>query len=186
MESKSPPPGETPPIGGKRGAFPAPVRAVGLFSSGRSPVVWFSLLCCHKLNLTPPLSTHSPPALAGEGGGASHQRGRCRRQHTYSPLNQPALWAEPEPPRAPARCRLEPGRRKAPEPSYVREYIFPALPPERQRTQPFYTTCREAAPPLHPGIPSTAAMPLLPSLPLSGSLPRSGGTISLRFPRLLW
>ena len=33
---------------------------------GRSPVVWFSLRCCHKLTLAPPPSTHSAPALAGE------------------------------------------------------------------------------------------------------------------------
>ncbi len=42
-----------------------------------------------------------------------------------SPLNQPALWAEPEPPRVSARRRLEPGRRKAPEPLCVREYRKP-------------------------------------------------------------
>ena len=46
---------------GRRGAFLSPVRAVGLFSSGRSPVVWFSLHCCHKLKLTPLPSTHSAP-----------------------------------------------------------------------------------------------------------------------------
>ena len=45
---------------GRRGAFLSPVRAVGLFSSGRSPVVWFSLHCCHKPKLTPLPSTHSP------------------------------------------------------------------------------------------------------------------------------
>ena len=44
----------------KRGAFQAPARAVCLFSSGRSPVVWFSLRCCHKLTLTPLPSIHSP------------------------------------------------------------------------------------------------------------------------------
>ena len=106
---------------------------IGVHFHERSEVVWFSFRYCHKLKLTPLLSIHSPTALAGEGGGASHQRGpaadrqhlywrrqgahhRRRRRHTYSPLNQPALWAEPEPPRAPARWRLEPGRRKAPEP----------------------------------------------------------------------
>ena len=46
---------------GRRGAFQAPDRAVGLFSSGRSPVVWFSLRCCYKLKLTPLPSTHSAP-----------------------------------------------------------------------------------------------------------------------------
>ena len=51
---------------GRRGAFQAPDRAVGLFSSGRSPVVWFSLRCCYKLKLSPLPSTHSAPALAGE------------------------------------------------------------------------------------------------------------------------
>ena len=40
---------------------PGRCRAVGLFSSGRSPVVWFSLHCCHKLKLTPLPSTHSAP-----------------------------------------------------------------------------------------------------------------------------
>ena len=47
--------------GGRRGAFPSPVRAVCLFSSGQSPVVWFSLRCCHKLRLIPSPSTHSAP-----------------------------------------------------------------------------------------------------------------------------
>ena len=46
--------------GGRRGAFPRPQGGWFVFH-GRSPVVWFSLLCCHKLNLTPPHSTHSAP-----------------------------------------------------------------------------------------------------------------------------
>ena len=60
-----------------------------------------------------------PPKGACCRQGAHHRR---RRRNTYSPLNQPALWAEPKPPRAPARRRLEPGRRKAPEPLCFREY----------------------------------------------------------------
>ena len=81
----------------KRGAFQAPARAVCLFSSGRSPVVWFSLRCCHKLTLTPLPSIHSP---------TTKWEGRWWRQPPkggllptgsikHSLLNQPALWAEP-------------------------------------------------------------------------------------------
>ena len=40
---------------------PGRCSEVGLFSYGRSPVVWFSLLCCHKLKLMPLPSTHSAP-----------------------------------------------------------------------------------------------------------------------------
>ena len=61
---------KTSPSGGRcrrqKGCISNARRAVCLFSSGRSPVVWFSLRGCHKLNLTPPPSTHSAPALAGK------------------------------------------------------------------------------------------------------------------------
>ena len=45
----------------------------------QSPVVWFSLRCCHKLRLIPSPSTHSAP-IRGKGGGVSHQRGAAVRQ----------------------------------------------------------------------------------------------------------
>ena len=44
----------------QKGCISIARRAVGLFSSGRSPVVWFSLRGCHKLTLTPLPSIHSP------------------------------------------------------------------------------------------------------------------------------
>ena len=44
---------------------PGRCSEVGLFPYGRSPVVWFSLLCCHKLKLTPLPSTHSAPTKLG-------------------------------------------------------------------------------------------------------------------------
>ena len=64
---------------------------------------------------------------------------RCRRQHLYcarqgtllsrrdcgihnSPLNQPALWAEPEPPRAKPDGGLNPGAAGASPPCF-REYV---------------------------------------------------------------
>ena len=60
---------KTSPSGGRcrrqKGCISNARRAVGLFSSGRSPVVWFSLRYCHKLKLTPPPSAHSPTTLAG-------------------------------------------------------------------------------------------------------------------------
>ena len=98
---------------------------IGVHFHERSEVVWFSFRYCHKLKLTPLLSIHSPTALAGGRWWRQPPKGACcrqgahhrrRRRNTYSPLNQPALWAEPKPPRAPARWRLEPGRRKAPLP----------------------------------------------------------------------
>ena len=46
---------------GRRGCISNARRAVCLFSSGQSPVVWFSLHCCHKPKLTPLPSIHSPP-----------------------------------------------------------------------------------------------------------------------------
>ncbi len=107
---------------------------IGVHFHERSEVVWFSFRYCHKLKLTPLLSIHSPTALARGRWWRQPPKGACcrqgahhrrRRRNTYSPLNQPALWAEPEPPRAPARWRLEPGRRKAPEPLCVREYRQP-------------------------------------------------------------
>ena len=48
------------PLRGKWCAAPKGVPFLG-----RSPVVWFSLSCCHKLKLPPLPSTHSPTALAG-------------------------------------------------------------------------------------------------------------------------
>ena len=40
----------------------------------------------------------------------------------HFPLNQPALWAEPEPPRAAAQWRLEPGRQRRLNLFAFREY----------------------------------------------------------------
>ena len=114
---------------------PGRCSEVGLFSSGRSPVVWFFLCCCHKLKLPPLPSTHSAPTKLGWQRnwicrGASRPEnpvtcfpwrkvvapatkgGAAEGSIKHSPLNQPALWAEPGPPRAPARRRLEPGRRR--------------------------------------------------------------------------
>ena len=106
------------PLRGKGGALaPKGVHfrersEVCLFSSGRSPVVWFSLRCCHKLKLTPLPSIHSPiTKWAGRWWRQPPKGGAADRQHFIlaptgafiasaailynSPLNQPALWAEP-------------------------------------------------------------------------------------------
>ena len=66
--------------------------------------------------------------LPAKGGRPPLAFGNTASRHSDTinlPLNQPALRAEPELPRASAQWRLEPGRRKAPEPSCFREYGFP-------------------------------------------------------------
>ncbi len=74
---------------GRRGAFLSPVRAVGLFSSGRSLVVWFSIRGCHKLKLLPLPSTHSAPLVAPATKG-----GAAGRQHLYGAHRAPSSPAQ--------------------------------------------------------------------------------------------
>ena len=76
------------PLRGKGGALaPKGVHfrersEVCLFSSGRSPVVWFSLRCCHKHKLTPLPSIHSPiTKWAGRWWRQPPKGGAADRQH---------------------------------------------------------------------------------------------------------
>ena len=65
-------------------------------------------------NLQPSRKRRAEP-LPAKGGRPplAFRNTAFRRSDTIKlPLNQPALWAEPEPPRASAPWRLEPGRRR--------------------------------------------------------------------------
>jgi hypothetical protein len=91
------------PLRGKWCAAPK-----GVHFLGRSPVVWFSLSCCHKLKLSPLPSTHSPTALAGGRWWRQPPKGaRCRQAAVYTHRRQ----AIPQP-----------SQPQASEPSCFREY----------------------------------------------------------------
>jgi hypothetical protein len=62
---------------------------------GRSPVVWFSFRYCHKLKLARCPAPIVPHEVGERWWRQPPKGGAADRQHIYSPLNQPALWAEP-------------------------------------------------------------------------------------------
>ena len=134
--AKTSPSREDAAAGGRRGAFPSPVRAVGLFSSGRSPVVWFSLSCCHKLKLSPLPSTHSPTALAGWQRNWIY-RGASRPENpvTCFPAGQ-RWWRQPPKGDCCRQAAFYTHRRQAiPQPSPLWYYV-PPFPRKRWHNEP--------------------------------------------------